>query len=154
MSIWTPLIEPLEAGFESKAWAPEQYITAVTQLLAHRGVIQTKKLESSIGADGAQALHAMVQANLLAYRPYSGTFCLCIDGVFFTSSKPMPEQFAFSGEFVMSGVCKSSHCSMHTDWAADIPLEAHGKRRRAVYTAPNQAYLHTMRQLQIDGVFK
>lgn len=68
--IWTPLFRQVESGLDGgEAWTPRQYSVIVQTILSspHQAV-PVSFAKASIGK---AALDALVQANLLSYRPQS-----------------------------------------------------------------------------------
>ena len=68
--VWRPLLGQVQKGIiGGQAWTPQQYIVIVQTILSssHQAVL-VSKARASIGN---AALEALVQANLLSYRPAS-----------------------------------------------------------------------------------
>ena len=74
--IWVPLFGQAEAGLSTEyTWSPEQYKTVLNSLLSsEHHAMPVTVISRKLGDDGKQIVRAMVKANLLSYRPWSGKF--------------------------------------------------------------------------------
>ncbi|BDA49413.1 hypothetical protein COCOBI_14-0300 [Coccomyxa sp. Obi] len=71
--VWGPLLSDLELALvDTNPWSEEHFKTVVKLIIAAaNGVVPVSRVCRALGAGAKTALDGMVQANLLAYRPYS-----------------------------------------------------------------------------------
>ena len=72
--VWFPLFPQVQAGLSTKyTWSPEQYKTVLNSLLSSEyHAVPVTVISRKLGDDGEKFVHAMVEADLLSYRPPSG----------------------------------------------------------------------------------
>ena len=124
-------------------WTEAQYTLVVDRLAkAPYGAIIAKELYAALPGNAKaakKAIEAMVQANMLAYRPpsgghhFAGTCCML---------------------WAQWSATLHGQAPCCAEWARDIPMEAFGPDRQDVVTAPSATHLYCMRRLQRRGALK
>ena len=82
--VWNPLLSKVQTGLDGgEAWTPQQYSVIVQTILSSSH--QAVPVSIAKASIGKAALEALVQANLLSYRPLSSEgpnfllmICLCM----------------------------------------------------------------------------